>query len=88
MISKEYVILSEEGLHARPAKMFIKKAKQFQSAVCVAKDGQEADGKSMLSVLSLAAGHKAKITLTVSGEDEETAFQALDRFLNEEIVHL
>lgn len=88
MVNKEYVVLAKEGLHARPAKALIKMSKNFKSNVTIVKDGVEADAKSMLGVLSLCAGYQSKITLVVSGEDETTAFEALDQFFTEDIISL
>ena len=78
MIEKEYVVNNKLGLHARPASMFVSTTGRFQSRVKVVKDNQEIDGKSIMGLLMLAAGPGTKLTIKVSGPDEEEAILALD----------
>ncbi len=89
MITKEYTILAAEGLHARPAKEFLKLVRQFKSKVMISKDDDlKADAGSMLGILSMQAAYNSKITLNISGEDEAQAAEGFDRFFNDEIIKL
>ena len=74
---KEAVIGREEGLHARPAAEFVKKAKQFTSDVRVIKGEREANAKSTLNIMSLGAKKGERIKLRASGKDAEEAVEAL-----------
>ena len=65
------------GLHARPAAMFVQTAKQFRSTVKVAHGEREANGKSILSILTLGAEQGAVITLRAEGEDADQVLEAL-----------
>lgn len=77
MVEKQAVIGAEEGLHARPAALFVKKAKEFDSEITVAKGGKEANAKSPLKVMTLAARYGDSITIRAEGEDAEEAVEAL-----------
>lgn len=78
MITSEALIKSRLGLHAGPIKALIGVTKKFNSLVEIEYKGMRADGKSLISVLSLGVGEGEKIKLIISGIDEEEA--------NEEIV--
>lgn len=83
MLRTEIVIKNPLGLHANPATLFVKKAMSFSSEVKLSRSEREVDGKSALSVLTLAAEKENKIILTVSGKDERDAFDVLKHFLEE-----
>lgn len=74
-------IEDEVGLHARPATEFVQKAKGFAAKISISKDGKQADAKSILQVLGLAAGKGAVIEITAEGPDEEEAINALADFI-------
>jgi phosphotransferase system HPr (HPr) family protein len=74
-------IANPQGLHARPAAVFVQTAKGFRSAIRVGKNGHEVDAKSILSVLTLNVGKGAVITLSANGEDEEAALNALQKVI-------
>lgn len=65
------------GLHARPAKVFAKAAAAAPADVTVAKDGNQVNAKSVLSVLTLDCHHGDEITISVEGEDAETTLAEL-----------
>lgn len=58
------------GLHARPAARFVQTAASFKSSVLVEANGKQANGKSILQVLSLAAVSGVELLITVEGPDE------------------
>lgn len=70
-------IVNPQGLHARPAYMFAELAGRFDASIELEKDGEKIDGKSILSILTLAAGHGAKIKLIATGHDAQEALAAL-----------
>jgi phosphotransferase system HPr (HPr) family protein len=57
---RDTVVGSEEGLHARPASEFVKRAKQFYSDIVVIKGEREANAKSPLKLMALAAKSKSR----------------------------
>ncbi|PLS82101.1 MAG: HPr family phosphocarrier protein [Actinobacteria bacterium] len=84
MIEKETVVGPEAGLHARPAAVFVKKAKEFDSDIKVVKDGREANAKSTLKVMTLGAKKDDKILIRAEGEDAEAAVDALVELISAE----
>lgn len=76
-ISAELKIVNKLGLHARAAAKFVKLASQFRSDITLAKNDEEADGKSIMGILILAAEKGSSVTLKVSGPDQAEAFLAL-----------
>lgn len=77
MARRDLTILNKLGIHARPAAQFVKTASRFQSEIRVEKDGEEVDGKSIMGLMMLAAGHGSVIAVTADGEDAETALDAI-----------
>jgi len=74
----EIVIHNPTGLHARPAKVLVKLAKQFQSDIKIKHGEKTANAKSMVSVLTLGASKGSNVTVMVDGEDEETALAEIE----------
>ena len=81
-----YRIEDPNGMHARPAGMLATFAKKFQSDVRVRAGEKEADGKRLLSLMSLGAVHGSELTFTVTGEDEESAARELEEFCRQQNV--
>lgn len=77
MAKKEFTIQNKLGIHARPAAQFVKTANRFQAEVFVEKDGEEVDGKSIMGLMMLAAGHGSIITVSSEGPDAEAAMAAI-----------
>jgi phosphocarrier protein len=75
--SREFTILNKLGIHARPAAQFVKTASGFGCEIRVEKDGEEVDGKSIMGLMMLAAGHGSVITVTAEGSDADRALDAL-----------
>lgn len=74
------------GLHARPAALFVQTAKQFESDVLVTHGEREANGKSILKVLTLGVNQGAVITIHAEGEDADQALAALERLIESNFV--
>lgn len=70
-------VTNKSGLHARPAALFVREARKFQSAIKVRKAGKEADAKSIVHLLTLGVSQGDEIELEVDGADEEEALGAL-----------
>lgn len=77
MAKKDFTILNKLGIHARPAAQFVKTANRYQADIFVEKDGEEVDGKSIMGLMMLAAGHGSVITVTVDGTDSDAALEAI-----------
>lgn len=70
-------IHNEAGLHARPAAVFVKAAKQFSSKITVTSKEKTADAKSLVRVLGLGITKDSEIEIIADGEDENEAINAL-----------
>jgi phosphotransferase system HPr (HPr) family protein len=77
---------NRSGLHARPAKKFVNLAKKFTSEISVIYREKQANGKSMISLLTLGAESGAKICIVVSGEDEDTAYSAIKEGIEQDFL--
>ena len=69
------VVTNPQGLHARPADMFVKLASKYQSNIEVIKDGERVDGKSILAILTLAAVQGTQLRIEATGPDAEAALR-------------
>lgn len=76
------IICNKRGLHARAAAKFVETASLYEASIRVHFSGKEADGKSIMSLLMLAAGHGSEIMLTAHGNDEHNAAKALQELIN------
>jgi phosphocarrier protein len=77
MPSKEITITNKLGIHARPAAQFVKTANRFEAEVTVEKDGEEIDGKSIMGLMMLAAGHGSVLIISTEGAQAQEALEAL-----------
>lgn len=76
MKTVQVTIKNSEGLHARPAALFVNLASTFNSEIKLFKNGDVTkphDAKSIISVMIMAARMEDVLTLQASGEDEEDA---------------
>ncbi|MBF0997131.1 MAG: HPr family phosphocarrier protein [Lachnospiraceae bacterium] len=80
-----YTVTAEAGIHARPAGLLVKKAASFKSNIKILHEqrGSEADLKRLMAVMALGVKQGDGIVLSVDGEDEEEAADALEAFLKE-----
>ena len=69
--------MNKLGLHARPAYTLVQVASRFKSEIWLKKDEMEANAKSILSVMMLAAEVGSFIILKADGVDEQTALEAI-----------
>lgn len=82
MIETTITIINKLGLHARAASKFVTTASAFGCNIQVAKEGQQVDGKSIMSVMMLAASKGTDLTLSFDGHDEQAAMEALTTLIN------
>jgi len=71
------IVTNPQGLHARPADMFVKLANRFESRIEIVKDSERVDGKSILAILTLAAAEGTTLSIEATGRDAEQALDAL-----------
>lgn len=72
------VIKNKLGLHARAASMLVQTVSKFSSEVTISRGAREVDAKSIMGVMTLAAGEGSTVKIKAEGADEETAVEALN----------
>lgn len=77
MVEAAVRIPNELGLHARPAALFVRQANRYKSEIFVSKEEMEVNGKSIMSVMMLAAESGSELRIRAVGDDAEAAVQAL-----------
>ena len=80
MKSFSYAINDELGIHARPAGLLVKEAKQFNSTITLECGGKKAAAKGLMGVMGLAVKKGNEVTITAEGDDEDAAISALETF--------
>jgi len=81
-IVKKLEIKNKLGLHARAAALLVQTVNKFSAEVNVSKDGQMADGRSIMGVLTLAATQGSRIQIEANGEDADKVVKALEKLLD------
>src|SRR6476660_727953 len=74
----DLIIRNRTGLHARPARVFVDIAKQFQSTIRIGHGQKLVNAKSLISVLTLGVASGQQISIDVDGADEAAAIAALE----------
>jgi phosphocarrier protein HPr len=70
-------VLNDQGLHARPAARLAQEAQKFACDIRLTMDGEEVDAKSILDILTLAAGHGSELEFRANGPGAEDALAHL-----------
>lgn len=77
MTEKHLTVLNRAGIHARPAALIAQTANKFSCEATMVKDDAEINAKSIMGVISMAAGYNTKITLKTDGPDEVQCADAI-----------
>jgi phosphotransferase system HPr (HPr) family protein len=85
-VQRTVTVIHRQGLHARPAALFVQQAKRFLSAVTVKKGRKVVDGKSIMGLLTLAANRGARIAIVADGADAQEALERLCALVTEPIA--
>ena len=80
-VERTVIVGSKSGLHARPAGVFVQRAKAFHSQITLSKNEKTVNAKSILSILSLGAEQGDQIVLNINGDDAQTALDQLVQLL-------
>jgi len=78
-----FEIINELGLHARAATRLVQLATQFSSEIELEKDGQTANGKSVMGVLLLCGQKGSRVTVRAKGQDADEALAALGSLIRD-----
>lgn len=83
MIQREITIINKLGLHARAASKLVTCASRFAAEVWLKRGEREINGKSIMGVLTLAAGQGTILTIRAQGEDEQQAMDDMQQLIDD-----
>lgn len=81
-LKKKIIIKNKQGLHARPAALFVQVANKYDSNISVKKDNQTVNGKSIMGILMLAVEQGSEIVITARGTDAQGAILELEKLVS------
>lgn len=83
MIERNIEVKIASGLEARPVALFVQAASQFQSNIYVTVQNKKVNAKSIMGMMSLGVLEGESLMVSASGEDENEAIDALEKYLTE-----
>jgi phosphocarrier protein len=84
LIKKKLIVKNKQGLHARPAALFVQVANRFDSRITVRHDDEEVNGKSIMGILMLGVEMDSPIIIEADGDDAALAILELEKILSSE----
>ena len=81
----QYKIRDEIGIHARPAGLLVKEAKQYKSKVILKINGKEAEATKLMAVMGLGVKNGQTVEVIADGEDEEVAIERMQTFFQQNL---
>lgn len=84
LIKKELIVKNKQGLHARPAALFVQVANKFDARIRVRRNKEEVNGKSIMGILMLGAEQGSSIIIEAEGDDAHTAILELEKIIVKE----
>ena len=79
MVTKKIVVQNRAGIHARPSSLIVQTANKFQSNIMFEKENVTVNAKSIMGVMTMAAGYQTELTVSADGVDEAEAIAALEQ---------
>lgn len=80
-IEEKIIVHNPNGLHARPASLFVQIASKYNSSIKLEKDGEVVDGKSIIAILSLGIQKGTEVKVIIEGEDAQEALKEIKELL-------
>lgn len=84
MAEKQFTVIDEAGIHARPASVLVSTANKFESDVFLVYEGKDVNLKSILGVMSLGIGANEVFSIRAEGADADAALEELEKTLQSE----
>ncbi len=78
MVEKILTVKNRAGIHARPAAIIAQTSSKFQSEITLEREDATVNAKSIMGVITMAAGYNTQLTLKVEGPDESEAAAAIE----------
>ena len=85
MKSFTYTVTDELGLHARPASQLVKESKKYKSTITVSDGVKKTTAAQLMMLMSMGIKKGMAVTVTIEGEDEETAYDAIQQFFKDNL---
>ena len=83
-VKKKLIVKNKQGLHARPAALFVQIANKFDARIIVRRNEERVNGKSIMGILMLGAEKGSEITIEAEGDDASLAILELEKIINSE----
>ncbi len=84
LITKKITVKNKQGLHARPAALFVQVANKFDARITVKRGDEKVNGKSIMGILMLGAEKGSSIIIEAEGDDAHTAISELEKIISDE----
>ena len=85
VVRKNVIVKNKQGLHARPAALFVQVANKFDAKITVIREEEKVNGKSIVGILMLGAEQGTEIIIEAEGRDAQIAVDELEKIvLNQE----
>ena len=79
MVTKKIIVQNRAGIHARPSSLIVQTANKFQSNIMFEKENVTVNAKSIMGVITMAAGYQTELTVSADGPDEAEAIATLEQ---------
>ncbi len=80
-----YVITDEIGIHARPAGLLVKEAKNYESKIVISKEGRSAEATKLMALMGLGVKCGETVKVEITGADEDSAYEGMMAFFKENL---
>ncbi len=80
-----YTITDEVGIHARPAGILVKEAKNYSSKIFISKGEKKAEATKLMAIMALGVKKDDTITVTIEGDDEDSCAPAIESFFKDNL---
>ena len=84
MEKREFHVIAETGIHARPATLLVQTASKYSSDINLEYKGKSVNLKSIMGVMSLGVGQGAEVTISADGSDEAEALSGIEETMKKE----
>lgn len=81
----KYIITEPEGIHARPAGMLLKKAREYKSKITITSGEKSSDATRLIQVMAMSIKSGTEVTVAAEGDDEEQAIADMKEFFENEL---
>ncbi len=83
-IERTLTVMNKMGIHARPAALIVRASNKYANTdLIVEKDGEQINGKSIMSLMMLAAGRSSKVKFIACGADAEAMLNEIEDLFNQ-----